>query len=79
MALSFFYLGFVRILQLLRLFRRDSEQLAIEVDDSVAGAWGGSSSSPRLCCAGTGTWSDVDGPIPTDVLRLAQTELDLGR
>jgi hypothetical protein len=31
MALSFLYLGFVRILQLLRLFRRDHHELAIEV------------------------------------------------
>lgn len=31
MALSFLYLAFVRILQLLRLFRRDTEELAIEV------------------------------------------------
>jgi putative transposase len=31
MALSFLYLAFVRILQLLRLFQRDSEELAIEV------------------------------------------------
>jgi putative transposase len=31
MALSFLYLAFVRILQLLRLIRRDTEELAIEV------------------------------------------------
>ena len=31
MALSFLYLAFVRMLQLLRLFRRDNEELAIEV------------------------------------------------
>lgn len=31
MALSFLYLAFVRILQLLRLFRRDNDELAIEV------------------------------------------------
>src|SRR5271169_5298549 len=31
MALSFVYLAFVRILQLLRLFRRDNEDLAVEV------------------------------------------------
>ena len=31
MALSFLYLAFVRMLQLLRLFRRDDEKLAIEV------------------------------------------------
>ena len=31
MALSFLYLAFVRILQLLRLLRRDSGELAIEV------------------------------------------------
>jgi putative transposase len=31
MALSFLYLAFVRMLQLLRLFRRDNEGLAIEV------------------------------------------------
>ena len=31
MALSFLYLAFVRILQLLRLRRRDSSDLAIEV------------------------------------------------
>jgi hypothetical protein len=29
MALSFLYLGFTRILQLLRLSRRDSDELAI--------------------------------------------------
>jgi len=31
MALSFLYLAFVRILQLLRHSRRDNEELAIEV------------------------------------------------
>src|ERR1039458_3415216 len=31
MALSFLYLAFVRVLQLLRLFRRDSGELAIEI------------------------------------------------
>src|ERR1019366_449275 len=31
MALSFLYLAFVRILQLLRLLRRDCDELAIEV------------------------------------------------
>ena len=31
MVLSFLYLAFVRILQLLRLIRRDTEELAIEV------------------------------------------------
>ncbi len=31
MALSFLYLAFVRVLQLLRLFRRDHQELAIEV------------------------------------------------
>ena len=31
MALSFTYLAFVRILQLLRLLRRDRKELAIEV------------------------------------------------
>lgn len=31
MALSFFYLAFVRVLQLLRLFRYESSELAAEV------------------------------------------------
>ena len=31
MALSFLYLAFVRMLQLLRLFGRDGEELAIEI------------------------------------------------
>jgi putative transposase len=31
MALSFFYLAFVRVLQLLRLSRRDTDGLAIEI------------------------------------------------
>lgn len=31
MAPSFLYLAFVRMLHLLRLFRRDNEELAIEV------------------------------------------------
>jgi len=31
MALSFVYLAFVRILQLVRLGRRDSDELAVEV------------------------------------------------
>ena len=31
MALSFLYLAFVRVLQLVRLFRRSAEQLVIEV------------------------------------------------
>jgi hypothetical protein len=31
MALSFFYLAFIRMLQLFRLFGRDDEELAIEV------------------------------------------------
>src|ERR1039457_175196 len=35
MSLSFLYLAFVRVLQLLRLFRRDNEELAIELACSV--------------------------------------------
>ena len=31
MALSFLYLAFVRILQLFRLSRRDSDELAVEI------------------------------------------------
>jgi hypothetical protein len=31
MALSFLYIAFVRILELLRLCRRDNEELAVEV------------------------------------------------
>ena len=96
MALSFLYLAFVRILQLVRLFRRDTDELAIEVvvlrhevavlrrqvarpalrpsDRAFLAGLSrllggrrlkGSSSSPRPSFAGTGTWSDVGGPIPT--------------
>jgi hypothetical protein len=97
MALSFLYLAFVRLLQLLRLLRRQQRRTGdrgrhppsrsggATPPGSPSGAaaqrpgvvcraesapWPpasrqvSSSSNPRLCSAGTGTWSDVDGPIP---------------
>ena len=96
MALSFLYVAFVRILDLLRLSRHDNEELAVEVvmlrhevavlrrqvarpalrpsDRALLAGLSrlldrrrseGSSSSPRLCSAGIGTWSAGNGPMPT--------------
>jgi len=96
MALSFLYVAFVRILDLLRLSRHDNEELAVEVvmlrhevavlrrqvarpalrpsDRALLAGlsrllgrrrWGGSSSNPRPCFGGIGTWSGVSGPTLT--------------
>jgi hypothetical protein len=54
MALSFLYLAFVRILQLLRLSRSDSDELAIEV------VW-----VPKMSSALSGEGILVDG-LPVD-------------